>query len=72
MDSGVSFSPSFTATHPMIVANFMEMEPSIFYNGMQDFGTQSMPWVSNHFSHDMYDMSSHIPSSVSPPYAGQG
>jgi hypothetical protein len=28
-----------------------------------------MPWVSNHFSHGMSDMSSHLPSSVSPPYA---
>jgi hypothetical protein len=72
MDSGVSFPPSFTATHPMIAANFMEMKPSIFYNGMQDYGTQSMPWVSNHFSHGMSDMSLHFPSSVLPPYVGQG
>jgi hypothetical protein len=28
-----------------------------------------MPWVSNRFSHGMLDMYSHLPSSVSPPYA---
>jgi hypothetical protein len=66
MDSGVPFSPSFTATPPMM---FMGENPSSFYNGMQNYGTQSMPWVSNHFSHGMSDMSSHFPSSVSPPYA---
>jgi hypothetical protein len=27
-----------------------------------------MPWVSNHFSHGMLDISSHFPSSISPPY----
>jgi hypothetical protein len=53
MDSGVSFSPSFTATHPMIPANFMGMEPSSFYNGMQNYNAQSAPWVSSHFSVDM-------------------
>ena len=46
----------------------MGENPSAFYNGMQNYGTQSMPWVSNHFSHCMYDMSLHLPSSVSPPY----
>jgi hypothetical protein len=69
MDSGVSFAPSFTATHPMMPTHFMGMDPSTFYNGMQNYGTQSMPWVSNHFSHGMSDMSSHLPSSISPPYA---
>jgi hypothetical protein len=66
MDSGVPFSPLYIATRPM---TFMGENPSAFYNGMQNYGTQSMPWVSNHFSHGMYDMSSHLPSSVSPPYA---
>jgi hypothetical protein len=28
-----------------------------------------MPWVSNHFSHGMPNISSHLPSFVSPPYA---
>jgi hypothetical protein len=70
MDSGVPFSPSFTATPPPPPPMmFMGENPSAFYNGMQNYGTQSMPWVSNHFSHGMSDMSSHFPSSVSPPYA---
>jgi hypothetical protein len=47
---------------------FMGEHPSTFYNGMQNYGTQSMPWVSNHFSHGMSDMSSHLPSFVLPPY----
>jgi hypothetical protein len=48
---------------------FMGENPSSFYNGMHNYATQSMPWVSNHFSHRMFDMSSHFPSSVLPPYA---
>jgi hypothetical protein len=47
---------------------FMGASPSAFYNGMKNYGTQSMPWVSNNFAHGMFDMSSHFPSSVSPPY----
>jgi hypothetical protein len=35
---------------------------------MQNYGTQSMSWVSNHFSHGMSDISSHLPFYVSPPY----
>jgi hypothetical protein len=69
MDSGVPFAPSFTATPPMMSTHFMGMDPSASHYGMQNYNTQSMPWVSNHFSHGMYDMSSHFPSSVSPPYA---
>jgi hypothetical protein len=53
----------------MMSTHFMGMNPSTFHNGMQNYDTQSMPWVSNHFSHGMLDMSSHFPSSVSPPYA---
>jgi hypothetical protein len=53
MDSGISFTPSFTATHPMIPTNFMGMDPSTFYNGMQNYNAQSTPWVSSHFSVDM-------------------
>jgi hypothetical protein len=41
---------------------FMGENLSSFYNGMQNYGTQSMPWASNHFSHGMSDMSSHFPS----------
>ena len=66
MDSGFPLAPSFTTTPPM---TFIGENPSAFYNGMHNYGTQSMPWVSNHFSHGMSDMSSHLPSSVSPPYA---
>jgi hypothetical protein len=47
---------------------FMGENPSAFYYGMKNYNTQSMPWVSDHFSHGMSDMSSHLPSFVSPPY----
>jgi hypothetical protein len=47
---------------------FMGENPSAFYNGMPNYGTQSTPWVSNHVSHGMLDMSSHFPSSISLPY----
>jgi hypothetical protein len=69
MDSGVPFAPSFTATTPMMSTHFMGTDPSTSHYGMQNYNTQSMPWVSNQFSHGMYDMSSHLPSFVSPPYA---
>jgi hypothetical protein len=56
--------------HSMLPApmTFMGENPSSFYNGIQNYGTQSMPWVSNNFSHGMSDMSSHFPYSMSPPY----
>jgi hypothetical protein len=71
MDSGAPLDPSFTNTPPppLTFTHFMGENPSTFYNGGQNYDTQSMPWVSNHFSHGMPDMSSHLPSSVSPPYA---
>jgi hypothetical protein len=69
MDSRVPLAPSFTATHPMMPTHFTGTDPSTFYNGMKNYGTHSTPWVSNHFYHGMYDMSSHLPSSISPPYA---
>jgi hypothetical protein len=50
---------------------FMGENPSTFYNGMMNYGTQSMPWVSDHFSHGMSDMSSHFPSSVLTSYANK-
>jgi hypothetical protein len=53
MDSGVPFSPSFTATHPMMPTHFMGMNPSTFHNGMQNYDTQSTPWVSSHVPVDM-------------------
>jgi hypothetical protein len=48
---------------------FMGKNLVAFYNGIENYNTQSMPWASNHFTHGMLDMSSHLPSSVSPPYA---
>jgi hypothetical protein len=48
MDSGVPLAPSFAATYPMIPTQFMGTNPPVSYNGMQNFGTQSMPWVSSH------------------------
>jgi hypothetical protein len=53
----------------MMTTHFMGTNPSTFHNGMQNYDTRSVPWVSNNFSHGMSDMSSHFPSSVSPPYA---
>jgi len=44
---------------------FMGENLSACYNGRQNYGTQSTPWVS---SHSLVDISSHLPSSVSPPY----
>jgi hypothetical protein len=59
MDNGVSFSPSFTTTPPPPPMMFMEANPFVFYNGMQNYNTQSASWVSSHFSID-------IPSPVQP------
>jgi hypothetical protein len=66
MDSGVPLAPSFTTTYPIMPTPFMGENPSVFHNGMHNYGTQSAPWVS---SHSPIDMSSHFPSSVFPPYA---
>jgi hypothetical protein len=44
---------------------FMEGNLFAFYNGMQNYGTQSAPWVS---SHSTVDMSSHLPSYILIPY----
>jgi hypothetical protein len=68
MDSGVPLTPSFTATSPMPFTHFKGTDTSVFYNGMKNYDTQSMPWVSNHFSNGMLEMSSHFPSSASSPY----
>jgi hypothetical protein len=53
----------------MMSTHFIGMDPSASHYGMKNYNTQSTPWVSNHFSHVMLDMSSHFPSSISPPYA---
>jgi hypothetical protein len=53
MDSGVSFSPSFTTTHPMMPTHFMGMNTFTFYNGTQNYNAQSAPLVPSHFSVDM-------------------
>jgi hypothetical protein len=62
MDSGVPLAPSFIATSPMTFTHFMGMNPFVFHNGMKNYDTQSMPWVSNHFSHGIPYMSFHFPS----------
>jgi hypothetical protein len=49
----------------MMPTQFMGTNPPISYNGMHNFGTHFAPWVSS-YSH--VDMSSHFPSSISPPY----
>jgi hypothetical protein len=69
MNNGFPFAPSFTATPPMISTHFIRTDPSASHYGMKNYNTQSTPWVSNHFPHGMLDMSSHLPSSGSPPYA---
>jgi hypothetical protein len=46
-------APSFAATSPMKFTHLMGTNPSMFYNGMQNYDTQSMPWVSNHFPINM-------------------
>jgi hypothetical protein len=61
-------APSFTTTPPMMFTHFMGMNPSTFHNGMHNYDTQSMPWVSNHFPIDMPNMPSPFPSSPWPTY----
>jgi hypothetical protein len=72
MDSGVPLAPSFNATSPMTFTHFMGTNLSMFHNGMQNYDTQSMPWVSNHFPLDMPNMPSPFPSSPSPAYMNPG
>jgi len=61
--------PHLLLPPPMMSTHFMGMDPFASHYGMQNYNTQSTPWVSNHFSHGMLDMCSHLPSSVLPPYA---
>jgi hypothetical protein len=61
-------TPSFTSTLPMMFTHFMGTNPSVFHNGMQNYDTQSIPWVSKHSPHGMIDMSSHLSSYVPSPY----
>ena len=68
MDSGVPLAPSFSATSSMKFTHFMGTNPSVFHNGMKNYDTKSMPWVSNHFPFDMPNMPSPFPSSPSPAY----
>jgi hypothetical protein len=68
MDSGFLIAPSFTATTPMMFNHFMGMNMSSFHNGMQNYDTQCMPWVSNHFPIDMLTVPSSFPSSTWPTY----
>jgi len=60
MDSGVSFAPSFVATYPMMPTHFMGTDPSTFYNGVQNYNTHYVPWVSSNF---FVHMSSPVQSS---------
>jgi hypothetical protein len=53
MDNIVPLDPSFTATYPMMPTHFMGMNPHVSYNGMQNYDTQSAPWVSIQFFDDM-------------------
>jgi hypothetical protein len=53
MDNGAPLAPSFSATYPMMPTQFMGVNPSISYNDMKNYDTQSMPWASNQFSVDM-------------------
>jgi hypothetical protein len=47
----------------MTFTHFMGTNPSKFNNGMHNYDTQSMPWVSNNFSLGMPNMPSPFPSS---------
>jgi hypothetical protein len=68
MDSGFSLAPSFISTSPMTFTHFMGMNPSSFYNDIQNYDTRSMPWVSNHFPIYMPNIPSPFPSSPLPSY----
>jgi hypothetical protein len=64
MDGGVSFAPSFTATHPMMPNHFMWMDLSNFYNGVHKYNTQSVPWISSNVSIDMSSLMKSSPWST--------
>jgi hypothetical protein len=52
----------------MMFTHFMGMNLSTLPNGTQNYDTQSMTWVSNHFSIDMPNVPSPFPSSPCPTY----
>jgi hypothetical protein len=68
MDSGDPLTPSVNATHPILFSHFMGTNLSMLPSDMKNHDTQSIPWASNHFSHSMPDMCSHLPSFPSPSY----
>ena len=68
MLTGVLTTPSFTATSLMMFTHFMGTNPSNFHSGMHNYGTQCMPWVSNHFPIDIPNVPSPFPSSPVPTY----
>jgi len=68
MDSGVPLAPSFNSTSPTTFSHFILMNLSMFHNGMNNYDTRSMPWVSNNFPLDMPKIPSPFPSSPSPSY----
>jgi hypothetical protein len=52
----------------MMFTHFMGINLSTFHNGMHNYDTQSMPWVSNNFPVDMPNVPSPFTSSPWPTY----
>ena len=63
MDSGVPLLPHLLLPPSMMFTHFMGKNLSAFHNGMHNYDTQLMLWVSNHFSLGMPNMPSPFPSS---------
>jgi hypothetical protein len=74
MDNGLSFSHSFTSTHPMMLAHFMGTNPYAFYNGMQNYNAQFAPWISSQFYVDMPSpvQPSPLPTYMNPSIGSEG
>jgi hypothetical protein len=56
----------------MTFTHFMGTNLSSFHNDMQNYENHSMPWVFDHFSHGMPEISLHFPSSVNPSFGSRG
>jgi hypothetical protein len=52
----------------MMFTHFMGMSPSTFHNGIKNYDSHSMPWVSNHFPVDMSNVPSPFPYFPWPTY----
>jgi hypothetical protein len=61
-------TPQVSVTQPMVFSHSMGTNPFVFSSGTLNHDTQPIPWVSNHFSIGMLDMSLHFSSFVSSPY----